>query len=71
MKVFKDKGESIFSLLNIKFFMLLYKESISIWTSSNSCISGCCELSFTCVCFFLGTIWILKFQHWCFKFVSL
>jgi hypothetical protein len=31
----------------------LYKEYISIKTSNNSCILGCCELSFRCVFFFL------------------
>jgi hypothetical protein len=51
MKVFKGMGEPIFLLLDIKIFMLLYKESISICTSSNSCISSCYELSFTCICF--------------------
>jgi hypothetical protein len=30
--------------------MLLYKESISIWTLNNLRISTCYELLFTCVC---------------------
>jgi hypothetical protein len=34
----------------------MYKESIFVWTSSNSLILGCYELSFTCVCFFFNNM---------------